>query len=261
MLNKYHLLLNKLEAFVVCDHSTWKLYFEGTKLPFSIKYFNPLHQESADFINKIIKMDQMSFGQAAMAMEKWVLFDCAMIPGFVFGFYLKGTDLTANDLAVCEIESSDIYPVSMYIAIPNADKKTWFGHNLCSLNGKIEHDLSGLGLMTKAFALEVFKISCLKGATQWSSHALSLHARFGDLKINSALTPSHSKLETLCYTCEIDNPLGVLSKPKQTDLKTNLFFANSLNGLRTIQELIENGQEFKLKSLDKDFLYLEKVIE
>lgn len=162
--------------------------------------FDPLKLESSSFIEKVLKMDALCFGEGQMAMDKWVLLDCAMMPGAVVGFYIECSHLSVKDREVLGVAEKDIFPLSMYIAIPSIKNEgTWFGHNLSSLNGKVELSLRGLGQQTKLLGQYLLQIKTQQGATQWDSPSIHIHLKFGGMKILSAWTPAHSHPKTLVY--------------------------------------------------------------
>lgn len=244
MKEKYHLLIKKLKPFLICSPKTVENFKKID--PFfdtGVFYFNPLHKGTKDFINKIQKLDYLSFGANAMAIEKWVLFDCAMIPGFIYGYSIETKFLSKEDQKKLGVNQSDneFFPLSMYIAIPTISGE-WFGHNLSSLNSLLGEDLSGLGLFTKVMAMDKFKIKNLIGATQWKSPALSLHLKFGHLELLSAFTPNHSKEDSLCYRFSGDDPKSILCN----DEISNSFdesLPNELSSYLYIQNLIEEGDK------------------
>lgn len=164
--------------------------------------YNPLSLSSSDFVNLVYRMDEIAFGSKDMTMPRWVMFDCSVMPSAVYGYAIHKSQMSDNDLALYGETKCDYIPVSMYIAIPTVNKECWFGHNLTSLNNKMEMDLSGLGSLTKRSAIRALNIRKLMGATQWNSDAIFVHLKFGYLEVLSAYTPIHTIEETLSYLCE-----------------------------------------------------------
>ena len=241
MIAKYHSLLDKLEPFVVCYNLLEKKRVFNQKISDQM-IFNPVHRSSHDFINKLYRLDQLSFGEQGMGMEKWVFFDCAAMPGFVMGFAINADSLDPKDQLLIG-QTQGFFPISMYIAIPTQIEGTWFGHNLSSLNSTLVEPLDGLGTLTKLAALDFFSIKKLQGASQWNSPSLGIHTRFGDLKLLSAFTPIHSKAETYCYECEVQLDL------KPTVVQSN--FSYSLPNIQKLQRRIEAGEQIKIKAFSK----------
>ncbi|MBD64206.1 MAG: hypothetical protein CME62_03310 [Halobacteriovoraceae bacterium] len=199
MKDKYHGLLKKLTPFIMARPNVLENTHHsglGTK---EIKIFDPLDNKNGEFFERILTLDQLAFGGEAMAMPRWVLFDCALYPGAIIGFGIDADKLSAADNTLLKAQGSTFIPLSMYITIPNAYDNSWFGHNLSSLNGKLSLDLSGLGLLTKYFALNTLKIKKLVGATQWSSPAVFLHLKLSPLKIVSPHLVMHTMNDSFCY--------------------------------------------------------------
>ena len=253
---KYVNLLNNLRPYVIC-HEKLRTKVEESSNVFNqeVLWVNPLKLESAGFVNKIIKLDGLSFSGAGMGMPKWVLFDCAMLPSFVFGFAIKSGLLGQEDRGLLELSEKELFPISMYIAIPQAHSDGWFGHNLSSLNQRLQFDLSGLGLLTKAYALELFKISKLWGATQWDSPALNLHLKFSQMKIHSAHTINHTKENSVCYSSDTREPLESLKTKKVEILTDWTKIKKDQFDYRELQTKIEYGEHISLIHADKEFFY------
>lgn len=255
MKQKYHELINLLEPFIVCSPNTLTRG-EKSVLGKRIKpqmQFNPLSLESKKFIEKIYLMDQITFGEQGMGMEKWVFFDCAAMPGFVFGYSIRGGHLSADDRKLLGINRDEFFPVSMYIAIPTLEKNCWFGHNLSSLNGKIEKPLKGLGLLTKYASLRLFEIQSQMGATQWDSSALGLHLKLAELELLSAYTPIHSKENTLCYKAAGSLSESLLCEEESLETRSfNLVIEEPTEKeLKKLQGRIEVGEKIYLVNLSR----------
>lgn len=261
MNNRYQDLLEKLEPYIVTSPYNMEHFsqeFMGKEILKDL-IFNPLSLESSDFINHIYKMDDLTFGGQGMGMDKWVFFDCSIMPGACFGFAIKAKEIPSEERLLFNITSEDEYvPLSMYIAIPNADQKSWFGHNLSSLNGKVGLDLSGLGLLTKYCAMKVLNIDELVGATQWGSAALGIHTQISDLYLESAITPSHTYYHSLCYRSKIGKVEDVLfggpRKAFQFTRELSIHpdeIKQSYSELESLQELIEQGQKIYITGRPK----------
>jgi hypothetical protein len=252
MKEKYHDLINILEPFIVCSPNTvlkndTNLF--GKKIGPEMR-FNPLSLRSQNFIEKLYLMDQITFGGQGMGMDKWVFFDCAAMPGIVYGYAIKTDLLNDKDRELLNVGKGEYFPVSMYIAIPTLEPDTWFGHNLSSLNKKISFPLSGLGLLTKVSAMSYCGISNQMGATQWDSQALGIHLKISELELLSAYTPIHSKVNTLCYRAQSRNCEEVLNEVVRERSYTRVIRAE-LAELCQLQEKIELGSKIFLVKLER----------
>jgi hypothetical protein len=246
---KYQNLIEKLEPFII-SYEKHLGQFEKLSNNKEIKaelMIDPLKLESKEFIELIYKMDKLTFGGQGMGMPKWVMFDCAVMPGAVFGFAISKNKLSKSDLEMFGDVKGEYIPVSMYIAIPMIEKGSWFGHNLSSLNNIVSEKLSGLGLLTKYSAMKFLRITSLYGATQWESNALHIHLQIGDLVIKSAYTPIHSNALTLCYKCTPLPEEIVFGESRISHLESNNLFHASEENIIQLQVEIENGNTFIIR--------------
>lgn len=169
---------------------------------------DPLRLDSAIFLDLLHKLDGLTFGPEGMPMPKWVFYDCAEVPGAIYGLARPAAQVWPRVRQLFKIPDGyeGLVPVSMYVAIPMQRQGTWFGHNLSSLAPVFRRldllddlDLAGLGSLTKGLALKCFRVQQFWGATQWLSKALYIHVKFGPLDLQTAYTPAHSEHETLTY--------------------------------------------------------------
>ncbi len=255
MIENYIENLKDLTPYLICPAESIKYLdinipelktWGGDKL----KCIDPLKTNSEQWIQKIKRLDSLSFGPSGMPMPDWVLLDCAMMPSGIFGFCIKGDQLSSRDKNLLKINENEFFPISMYIAIPTLDNSVWFGHNLSSLNNHLENNLKGLGIVTKFMALRMFQVQKLRGATQWKSNAIHLHMKLNKLQILSAWTTAHTHHETLCYetisTDEYQSFANETYKIQKEDLLE-------------LQKKIESGQRFVLDSIQSDIISVSKI--
>ena len=252
MKEKYHNLIRNLEPFIVCSpnavlNNDIKSFIQ--KIDPKMR-FNPLALSSQNFIEKLFLMDQITFGGQGMGMEKWVFFDCAAMPGIVYGYAIKTNLLNEDDRTLLNVGRDEYFPVSMYIAIPTLEHDTWFGHNLSSLNRKISYPLGGLGLLTKMSAMNYCGIKNQIGATQWDSQALGIHLKISELELLSAYTPIHTMKNTLCYRAKSRSYEEVLSEIKMERSYTKIINAKESELLK-LQGEIEIGSKVFLVKLER----------
>ncbi|MEM7676527.1 MAG: hypothetical protein AAF449_11040 [Myxococcota bacterium] len=211
-LNLKNSALLELSTFVVATESN-RAAFDLN--PFGLRIhsdhcIDPLKMASATFLNLIRRVDQVAFGPEGMPMPRWIFFDGAELPGGIAGFGIAANRLDEPSRQILAVpEGYDgIVPLSMFIAIPTFESGVWMAHNLCSSarafpQGIVGIGLQGLGGLSKAIGLRVFRASAQVGATQWNSFALRVHARLGPLALLTAWTPAHSKPWTLTYRVKI----------------------------------------------------------
>ncbi|MSP93292.1 MAG: hypothetical protein EXR79_16110 [Myxococcales bacterium] len=218
---------------------------------------NPLALSSEPFLTLLHRLDGLTFGPEGMPMPRWVFFDCSEMPGAIYGLARRASTLWpgVRDLFKLPADFDGLVPVSMYVAIPMQRPGQWFGHNLSSLApvfnklGAVPLDLRGLGSLTKGLALQAFGVREFWGATQWTSKALHIHAKFGPLALQTAYTPAHSEHETLTYgfhvteaalRASMGDPSVVLARPPVD------FWLDSADvaGMIALQDRIEAGGRF-----------------
>jgi hypothetical protein len=215
---------------------------------------DPTRTDSEVFGDLLQRLDSLTFGPEGMPMDKWVFYDCAELPGFIYGFATPAANLDPYEREVFGVPDGYAGPVpfSMYIAIPTCDEGTWFGHNLASLNRTFpERKLHYLGTLTKAMALKAFRVKRFLGATQWKSNALYIHTRFGPLDLFTTYTPAHSIPETLTYGFEVTDRslLAALGDPDAKPVKPlpNVHLdADDADAMQALQREVEAGVRLQL---------------
>lgn len=246
-------LLERLRPFVVATEENLARFDLS---PFGLTIFrehrvDPLKVGSARFLELLSELDAVAFGPSGMPMPRWIFFNGGELSGGIVGFGIPA-DSTSNDTrALLGATSADsLVPLSMFIAIPAVEANTWVGHNLSSLSRQVpEEDLRGLGSLTKAVALRVFRTKHQIGAAQWTSPALRVHTRLGPLEVLSAWTPAHAKPWTVTYRATTTeaalrnlarDPAGRIDA-----LAADLWLdSDDHEAMKAIQMRIEGGERF-----------------
>jgi hypothetical protein len=234
--------------------------------PFGIKIdpdfiFDPLRNDEAFIIDELIKLDQISFGGQGMAMAKWTFLDCAAMPSAIFGLCVETKKISASKMST----KWSHFPISMMMAIPTLDNKTWFGHNLASISKNLGLNFKAVGLLTKILGIEVLKAYDFMGATQWTNPALHLHLELANLSLESAYTLSHTHPESLVYSSHYDHHSlkKLLKEDRQTSQDySELLDINDSQQLKELQKNIENGEKIqiiKAKLKNKNQVALKRV--
>lgn len=169
---------------------------------------NPLRMSAAPFLELLKRVDEATFGPEGMPMPRWVFFDGAELPGGIVGFGAPEDSLDRATKAALEVppDYRGLVPLSIFIAVPTFEPGVWMAHNLCSMAGIVrQFNLRGLGSLTKAVGLKVFRAVAQVGATQWDSPALKIHTRLGPLALLTAWTPAHSEPWSLTYRVELSD--------------------------------------------------------
>jgi len=170
--------------------------------PWQPIFIDPLNLNEIEFAERIYHLENTAFGPAAMAIPRWVFYDCGVVPGFVAGFAMR-TDKLPPALSTVMIGQKDHewMPLSLFIIIPTMKRGEWVAHNLCAVNSLLpeKERMYGLGFLSKAFGLWYANVETCCGMTQWGNSAIKLHSHYGTLQIVTAYTPVHSHAKTLTY--------------------------------------------------------------
>ena len=247
-------ILAQLEPFVVTTELN-QAALDPAPFGLATRWFiNPQHTRWATFFDLLQRLDALTFGPEGMPMDKWVFYNCAELPGYIYGFALEAGQMSAYERELMGVPADWTGPVpfSMYIAIPMHERGSWFGHNLASLNRTFpQRRFDGLGTLTKSIALQAFRVERFYGATQWLSNALFIHTRFGPLELYTTYTPAHSMAETLTYGFTVTEEKlryamgdpGVSLEYPEPDIALD---ARDVPSMQALQARIEAGARFEL---------------
>jgi hypothetical protein len=208
---KFQQILSIAQPFIVSYPENLKAFNLspwGHTIPLS-QQFSCLHLKNEPFFDLLHTLDDLAFGPIGMPMDKWIFFDCAQMPGGIFGYSTHAKNLPEKLLKKFDLTPNYPHPVpiSMFMAIPMVSAGHWFAHNICTANNFLKPIWPGLGLFTKVMALKVFNIETLCGATQWDSRAMNIHLQISSLELLSAYTPAHTIKKTLTYKTKINDEI------------------------------------------------------
>ena len=199
-------LLVRLVPFLVAAPEN-RARFDLT--PFGVEiaeWFDPLRLASMPFLDVLKRLDQVTFGPVGMPMPRWIFVNGAELTGGVVGFGVPRSRVPEATAVLLRVPRTyqGLVPYSMFVATPTYAGGEWLGHNLASLNAAVDDpSLRGLGGLTKAVGLKVFRARTQVGVTQWGSRALRVHGRLGPLEFLTAWTPAHSEPWSLTYRAGI----------------------------------------------------------
>lgn len=245
-------LLERLRLFVIARPENLA-HFD--RRPFDIApaaVFDPLARSSCPFLGLLERLDAITFGPEGMPMPRWVFLDGAEMTGAIAGFAAPAAELGAAARELFDIDDgyAGLVPFAMFIAIPTFEPGIWFAHNLASVASLLPGEaLGGLGSLTKAVALRMFRARAQIGATQWHSRALFVHTRLGPLELITAHTPAHGDADTLTYRAEItEEALRHLGRDPRAEIAhpepDEWIDSGDLDRRIALQEAIEAGERF-----------------
>lgn len=256
----YGVILEQCEPFLIAGDdiaAALNLCPIGVQIP-PQNVFHPQQRKNADFLAMLQLVDRLTFGPFGMEMPPWVFYDCAVMPGAVFGLGILADRL--EEWAREAMKVPDTYhglvPVSQFIAIPmlggfvpeHAWPTTWLMYTLESLN-QVSPGIAPAGVLklTLALGLKVFPIETLYGTTQWRSPKLAPYADLGPLELITAYTPAHSMPRTLSFRLKLKDihHSSLLVSPRvhpDAPPPNALLDVDDVGALKALQQKIEDGQ-------------------
>ncbi|MCA9541580.1 MAG: hypothetical protein KC620_21930 [Myxococcales bacterium] len=155
---------------------------------------DPQRQGDRPFLRLLKQLNEMTYGPTGMSMPDWVFYDCTVMPGAVFGFARRATNLErwfTRALNVPE-DYTGLVPLSMFACIPTVSRKSAMVHTLCSINQVAAGAApEGLWRLTLASGTHAFRLHHMLVVSQWRSPQLGLYAGLGPLELLTAWTPAH----------------------------------------------------------------------
>jgi hypothetical protein len=218
-----------------------------------VNFIDIKKKESRHFLDLLIQLDGISYGNKTMAMDKWVALDCGLIPSGFIGLAKKVNNTSDEILSKFNMKSnySGLIPHTEFCAIPQLERNHFIGHTCASIEpGK------KLGLISKLLGLRALEVEQYTGVAQYTNNAVKTHTQISDLELISAITPSHSETSmTFIYT----HPIPKNSCPdiydslpniynKKPEIKDPDFYLNphSLKEKVSLQQKIESGGKFSI---------------
>lgn len=220
----------------------------GVRIPVEHR-LDPQRHHNAPFIKLIKHLDEITFGPVGMPMPEWVFYDCAVMPGAVFGLARPASELefwVRKALAVPDSYDGPV-PLSIFIAIPLLDAGSWLLYTLCDVNSIAPGAApAGLAELTMVLGIKSFGMKMLYGTTQWRSPKLAHVAGLGPLDVVTAFTPAHSFERTITFRTDVSDErlLAVLAESgvhPANPLATHLIDVDDEMLLRQVQSDVESG--------------------
>jgi hypothetical protein len=214
--------------------------------------FDPLAVRSGPFLTILQRLDELTFGPIGMTMPRWVFYDCAEVPGGIFGFSRPAAEVPEWVLRALHVEPGydGPVPLSMVVAIPMLRAGCWHTYTVCSLNEVAPGSApAGLRQLTQAASLQIFGVETAYGATQWRSSKLRVHAQFAPLELLTSWTPAHSDPRTLTYRFAVSDELverALVAAPPTPTGTVRWVDCDDDDALIALQHDIESGRRFQV---------------
>ncbi|MFO0747978.1 MAG: hypothetical protein U1F43_20305 [Myxococcota bacterium] len=248
-LESYDRILRTCEPWIICRTAV-RAGLDRAPLGIPIGEANlidPQRVAHGRFLHLVQVLDEMTYGPVGLKMPSWVFYDCAVVPGALFGFARRAAELepwVRQSLRV-PADYDGLVPVSIVAAIPMAHRKAELVYTLCSVNQVAPGAApEGLWRLTLAAGAAALGIDSMVATAQWRSAQLGLYAGFGPLALQTAWTPAHDIPETATFTVASDAAArqrllrGELPLPERA---TRWLDADDRDAMRALQSEIEGG--------------------
>ena len=214
--------------------------------------FDPLRIKSAEFLNILQRLDDLTFGAKGLLMPRWVFYDCAEVPGGIFGFARPAAEVPEWTRRALNVDPTyeGMIPLSMYVGIPMLEPGAWLTYTLASLNAVAPGaGPAGLLLLTEVAGLDLFEIETCWGVSQWRSPKLEARLATGPLELITAWTPGHSDPHTLTYRFTVTQEkleMALTERPPPLPDDVQWVDCDEEAELRALQSKLEEGRHFEL---------------
>ncbi|MBD90648.1 MAG: hypothetical protein CL940_09945 [Deltaproteobacteria bacterium] len=218
----------------------------GIDIP-SEHLFDPQHTGGREFVNLVKKLDALTFGPMGLEMPDWVFYDCAVMPGAVFGFACDAATVDPWVKRVLDVPAgyTGLVPVSIFIAIPIAHRQSTLVYTLCSVNQAAPGSApEGLWRLTLAAGTAALGRDEIVATVQWRSPRLGLFSGLGPLEILTAWTPAHDNPTTCTLRCTVND--AARKRLLRADIRDvsdvqRYLDADDQEAMRELQSEIEGG--------------------
>ncbi|MFT7578546.1 MAG: hypothetical protein ACI9MR_000204 [Myxococcota bacterium] len=208
--------------------------------------FDPQVVRNGPFLELLKRLDELTYGARSLQMPSWVFYDCAVIPGAVFGFARPAAALAPWVRQTLQVpdDYDGLVPMSLFIAIPMAHREARLVYSLDSINQVASGAApEGLWRLTLAAGTAALGIDVMVATVQWRSPRLALYASLGPLKVMTAWTPAHDICETATLYVFTDDAARerLLHGAAGTTQADRYLDADSYEEMAALQREIEEG--------------------
>lgn len=163
-------------------------------LPATVQRFDPWLRSSAPFLAEVRALDHLAWAEPlGRVRPSWVFYDCALVPGALFGYALAPADVPPSLTTVHPL--AGLVPVSLLALIPTLD-----GPELVqSLAARELPGLSGDELAIRTLRAGVAALGAreLIVAIPWTSTFVARFLALAPLRVHTAWTPAHDEPRTV----------------------------------------------------------------
>ncbi|MFH1174757.1 MAG: hypothetical protein V1725_06500 [archaeon] len=203
-----------------------------------------LDKKQQPFLNLLHQLDGIAYGDKHLAMPRWVMLDCGLLPSAFVGVAYPAEQLPSVVLEKFSLPHNytGLVPISTFCALPTphyAEKGSMVAHTLASV-------IPGMGFPTKLLGLLTYKAKHITGITQYTNTAVRLHAKIAPLQLVNAQFLLHTAEHTFIYQSIVDEQLlkeRLHGVPLNTEeiAPNRAFYPADTRAWQAIQENIEEG--------------------
>ena len=222
--------------------------------PVHVKHtFDPVRAATAPFLDRIERIDGLTFGPRGLATPRWALYDCACLPGVIFGLGRAARELDAATRSALGVaageDDGELVPLSSLVAIPMLGDDRWLAYSLAT--APLRDPIPDLDLATLVLGLDLLRAREVTATAQWGSPELATIARLAPSRVRAAWLPAHDIPASAVLSIDLgarlsgarDEPLGQPPRPP-----VERFFVDTRDdaALRALQADIEAGRHIEL---------------
>lgn len=202
---------------------------------------DPTRSAHAPFLHRLERLDRSIYAPSGMATPRWALYDCAELPGTIYGACARAEALPREACLALESQPDDRpLPLTAVVAIPTVEADHWLVYAVFGLQEVVETGLPDLRARTLSDALAWLGAREVTTVCQWAGDRIALHLACGDPELRAAWMPSHTEPASCCLHYAPGAPA-----PSDGGAAMWLSAADEA-ALRELQSEIEAGRRYRV---------------
>lgn len=160
---------------------------------------DPTRTSSASFLRSLERLDHLIYSPMGMPTPRWAFYDCAELPGAVFGLCTAPGQLPEPArTALTTAGQTGHVPLNAVVAIPTVEADHWLVYAVCGLGEAVDTGLPDLRAETLRAALAWLQAREVTSVCQWAGDHLALHLRDAVAEVRAAWMPFHDHPASCC---------------------------------------------------------------
>jgi len=206
---------------------------------YGLVHVDPTRISSVPFLRSLERLDRLVYSPSGMVTPRWALYDCAELPGAVFGLSARVERLPEEARRALTASGQKGYvPLNAVVAIPMLEADHWLVYAVCGLGEAMFMGFPDLRAETLRAAFAWLGAREASAVCQWASDRVALHLGCGALEVRAAWMPAHDRAATCCLHYPLDPP-----EPKRSTRRRWLSSVDE-EALRELQSGIETGHRY-----------------